>query len=54
MNRLFGASSSSKPKPSLNDAIASTDGRIDGIQVSDTHRDLSIACRCQPLRLLAT
>jgi len=33
MNRLFGAASSSKPKPSLTDAIASTDTRIDGIQV---------------------
>lgn len=33
MNRLFGASSSSKPKPSLQDAISSTDTRIDGIQV---------------------
>lgn len=32
MNRLFG-SSSSKPKPSLNDAIASTDTRIDSIEV---------------------
>ncbi|SCZ97789.1 BZ3500_MvSof-1268-A1-R1_Chr7-3g09590 [Microbotryum saponariae] len=32
MNRLFGASSS-KPKPSLSDAIASTDLRIDSIEV---------------------
>ncbi|BGP03968.1 Vacuolar protein-sorting-associated protein 60 [Rhodotorula toruloides] len=32
MNRLFG-SSSSKPKPSLADAIASTDLRIDSIEV---------------------
>lgn len=32
MNRLFG-SSSSKPKPSLTDAIASTDLRIDSIEV---------------------
>lgn len=32
MNRLFGASSS-KPKPSLTDAIASTDLRIDSIEV---------------------
>ncbi|CEQ40559.1 SPOSA6832_02201 [Sporobolomyces salmonicolor] len=32
MNRLFG-SSGSKPKPSLNDAIASTDLRIDSIEV---------------------
>jgi len=32
MNRLFG-SSGSKPKPSLNDAIASTDTRIDSIEV---------------------
>ncbi|SCV70608.1 BQ2448_3370 [Microbotryum intermedium] len=32
MNRLFGASAS-KPKPSLTDAIASTDLRIDSIEV---------------------
>lgn len=32
MNRLFGASSS-KPKPSLTDAIASTDVRIGTIEV---------------------
>lgn len=32
MNRLFGASSS-KPKPNLADAIASTDVRIDSIEV---------------------
>ncbi|GAA5945875.1 hypothetical protein JCM3775_003330, partial [Rhodotorula graminis] len=32
MNRLFG-SSSAKPKPSLTDAIASTDLRIDSIEV---------------------
>ncbi|BGO90517.1 hypothetical protein NBRC10512_006277 [Rhodotorula toruloides] len=32
MNRLFG-SSSSKPKPSLADAIASTDLRVDSIEV---------------------
>jgi hypothetical protein len=32
MNRLFGASTS-KPKPSLSDAIASTDVRIDSIEV---------------------
>ncbi|KAK4055795.1 Vacuolar protein-sorting-associated protein 60 [Microbotryomycetes sp. JL201] len=32
MNRLFGASAS-KPKPSLTDAIASTDQRIDSIEV---------------------
>ena len=33
MNRLFGNASSSKLKPSLQDAISATDGRIDGIQV---------------------
>lgn len=33
MNRLFGAASSSKPKPSLTDAISSTDARIDSVQV---------------------
>jgi len=43
MNRLFGASSSSKPKPSLNDAIASTDGRIDGIQVKVKKLDGELA-----------
>lgn len=32
MNRLFG-SSSAKPKPNLNDAIASTDLRIDAVEV---------------------
>ena len=32
MNRIFG-SSSAKPKPSLTDAIASTDLRIDSIEV---------------------
>ena len=33
MNRLFGSTSSAKPKPTLQDAITATDGRIDGIQV---------------------
>lgn len=33
MNRLFGSTSSAKPKPSLQDAISATDARIDGIQV---------------------
>lgn len=33
MNRLFGNSSSAKPKPTLQDAISATDSRIDGIQV---------------------
>ncbi|GAA6031020.1 hypothetical protein JCM8097_003964 [Rhodosporidiobolus ruineniae] len=33
MNRLFGSSASSKPKPSLSDAIANTDQRIDSIEV---------------------
>ncbi|KAG7449425.1 vacuolar protein sorting-associated protein 60 [Guyanagaster necrorhizus] len=33
MNRIFGSSSSKKPKPSLQDAIASTDGRIASIEV---------------------
>ena len=32
MNRLFGASAA-KPKPSLTDAIASTDLRMDSIEV---------------------
>lgn len=43
MNRLFGASSSSKPKPNLQDAISSTDSRIDGIQAR--LRVLYAACR---------
>ncbi|GAA5906806.1 hypothetical protein JCM6882_006835 [Rhodosporidiobolus microsporus] len=33
MNRLFGSSSSAKPKANLSDAIASTDQRIDSIEV---------------------
>ncbi|KAI0042255.1 vacuolar protein sorting-associated protein 60 [Auriscalpium vulgare] len=33
MNRIFGSSSSKKPKPSLTDAIASTDARAGTIEV---------------------
>ncbi|SJL02221.1 related to VPS60 involved in vacuolar protein sorting [Armillaria ostoyae] len=33
MNRIFGSSGSKKPKPTLQDAIASTDGRIASIEV---------------------
>lgn len=33
MNRLFGSGSGGRPKASLSDAIASTDTRIDGIEV---------------------
>ncbi|TFK43676.1 Snf7 family [Crucibulum laeve] len=33
MNRIFGSSSSKKPKPSLQDAIASTDARVGSIEV---------------------
>ncbi|BGP14864.1 hypothetical protein JCM10213_003780 [Rhodosporidiobolus nylandii] len=33
MNRLFGSSAGAKPKPSLADAIANTDQRIDSIEV---------------------
>ncbi|KAF7355550.1 Vacuolar protein sorting-associated protein 60 [Mycena sanguinolenta] len=33
MNRIFGTSASKKPKPSLQDAIASTDGRMSSIEV---------------------
>ncbi|KAK0499850.1 vacuolar protein sorting-associated protein 60 [Armillaria luteobubalina] len=33
MNRIFGSSSNKKPKPTLQDAIASTDGRIASIEV---------------------
>ncbi|CAD6585134.1 MAG: hypothetical protein CYPHOPRED_002975 [Cyphobasidiales sp. Tagirdzhanova-0007] len=44
MNRLFGASGSSgKPKPSLQDAIASTDGRMDGINDKVKKLDAELA-----------
>lgn len=44
MNRLFGASSSNgKPKPSLQDAISSTDTRIDGIMVKVKKLDGELA-----------
>lgn len=33
MNRIFGASSSAKPKPSLQDAISATDTRVETINV---------------------
>ncbi|KAF5388082.1 hypothetical protein D9615_000588 [Tricholomella constricta] len=33
MNRIFGSSASKKPKPSLQDAIASTDARMASIEV---------------------
>ncbi|KAK0453866.1 vacuolar protein sorting-associated protein 60 [Armillaria borealis] len=33
MNRIFGSSGSKKPRPTLQDAIASTDGRIASIEV---------------------
>ncbi|EIM87947.1 vacuolar protein sorting-associated protein 60 [Stereum hirsutum FP-91666 SS1] len=33
MNRIFGSSASKKPKPSLQDAIASTDARVGSIEV---------------------
>ncbi|KAK0206751.1 vacuolar protein sorting-associated protein 60 [Desarmillaria ectypa] len=33
MNRIFGSSSSKKPKPTLQDAISATDGRIASIEV---------------------
>ncbi|KII94914.1 hypothetical protein PLICRDRAFT_196436 [Plicaturopsis crispa FD-325 SS-3] len=33
MNRIFGSSSSKKPKPNLQDAIASTDARMASIEV---------------------
>jgi hypothetical protein len=43
MNRLFGNASSSKPKPTLQDAITATDGRIDGIQVKVKKLDGELA-----------
>merc|ERR1712093_865634 len=43
MNRLFGAASSSKPKPSLQDAISSTDTRVDGIMVKVKKLDGELA-----------
>ncbi|ETS64401.1 hypothetical protein PaG_01254 [Moesziomyces aphidis] len=42
MNRLFG-SKAAKPKPSLNDAIASTESRADGVEVKIRKLDAELA-----------
>lgn len=42
MNRLFG-SKAAKPKPSLNDAIASTEARADGVEVKIRKLDAELA-----------
>jgi len=43
MNRLFGSGSGGRPKASLSDAIASTDTRIDGIEVKIRKCDNELA-----------
>ncbi|KAJ3887879.1 Snf7 family [Lentinula edodes] len=43
MNRIFGTSASKKPKPSLQDAIASTDARIASIEVKVKKLDGELA-----------
>ncbi|KAJ3732862.1 Snf7 family [Lentinula guzmanii] len=43
MNRIFGSSASKKPKPSLQDAIASTDARIASIEVKVKKLDGELA-----------
>ncbi|KAI0743263.1 Snf7 family [Irpex lacteus] len=43
MNRIFGTSSSKKPKPSLQDAIASTDTRVASIEVKIKKLDGELA-----------
>ncbi|KAF9651265.1 Snf7-domain-containing protein [Thelephora ganbajun] len=43
MNRIFGSSSSRKPKPTLQDAIASTDTRIGSIEVKIKKLDGELA-----------
>ncbi|KAF8913762.1 vacuolar protein sorting-associated protein 60 [Gymnopilus junonius] len=43
MNRLFGSSSSKKPKPSLQDAITSTDARMASIEVKVRKLDGELA-----------
>ncbi|KAJ3808413.1 Snf7 family [Lentinula lateritia] len=43
MNRIFGTSTSKKPKPSLQDAIASTDARIASIEVKVKKLDGELA-----------
>ncbi|KAJ3997688.1 Snf7 family [Lentinula boryana] len=43
MNRIFGSSASKKPKPSLQDAIASTDARVASIEVKVKKLDGELA-----------
>jgi len=43
MNRIFGTSASKKPKPSLQDAIASTDARMSTIEVKVKKLDGELA-----------
>jgi charged multivesicular body protein 5 len=43
MNRLFGASASKKPKPSLQDAINSTDARMSTIEVKIRKLDAELS-----------
>lgn len=43
MNRIFGSSSSKKPKPTLQDAIASTDTRVGSIEVKIKKLDGELA-----------
>jgi len=43
MNRIFGTSSSRKPKPTLQDAIASTDARMSSIEVKIRKLDGELA-----------
>ncbi|TFY81147.1 hypothetical protein EWM64_g2865 [Hericium alpestre] len=43
MNRIFGTSSSKKPKPTLQDAIASTDARVGSIEVKIRKLDGELA-----------
>ncbi|KAA1473492.1 vacuolar protein sorting-associated protein 60 [Dentipellis sp. KUC8613] len=43
MNRIFGSSSSKKPKPTLQDAIASTDARVGSIEVKIKKLDGELA-----------
>ncbi|KAH8830406.1 vacuolar protein sorting-associated protein 60 [Flagelloscypha sp. PMI_526] len=43
MNRIFGTSASKKPKPSLQDAIASTDARMGSIEVKVKKLDAELS-----------
>lgn len=43
MNRIFGSSSSKKPKPTLQDAISSTDARVGSIEVKIKKLDGELA-----------